>query len=104
MASNEEDAQRGRSGGLLESRSDANPLGVAEAVNSLSVRITELGEAVGYLMEENRALQELIGRLIHFVEELGEARAKETASQAVRRDDERSRRRGSNGCHPDRRR
>lgn len=38
---------------------------------SLERQIADLAEAVQYLAEENQALQELIGRLIRFVEALG---------------------------------
>lgn len=46
----------------------------AVEVAELSGRVAALKESVDYLTEENRALQELIGRLVHYVETLGEAR------------------------------
>jgi len=49
----------------------------------LERRVAELVDTVGYLVEENQALQELVGRLIHFVESLGEGVAASKTSTAT---------------------
>lgn len=53
-----------------------------EPRDALGDRVAELIETVGYLVDENRALQELIGRLIQFVEELGQRDAASPAASS----------------------
>jgi|GEM_PF-2877631 hypothetical protein len=59
-------------------RSLPAPAGIEE----LQSCVEELTEKVNYLLEENRALQELIGRLIEFIERLSVPQAKNGAASS----------------------
>src|SRR5690606_15110280 len=59
-------------------RSLTAPAGIEE----LQSCVEELTEKVNYLLEENRALQELIGRLIEFIERLSVPQAKNGAASS----------------------